>query len=370
MEPKKVAQALDDESWVKASQDELLQFSLQKVWRLVDLPYRKKDIETKWVYKNKKDKRGIVVRNKARLVAQEHRQEEGINYDKVFAPVARTEAIKIFLAFASFMRFIVYQMDVQSAFLYGTIEKEVYNEYKRGIIDNTLFIKTDKDDIMLMSSMRELTFSLGLQVKKSEEEIFISQDKYVAEILKKFDFSFVRIASTPIETQKPLVKDEEATNVDVHLYRSMIGSLIYLTASRPDIMYLKCQRKLGLWYPRDSLFDLEAYSDSNYARANLDRKSKTGGCQFLGRILISWQCGNPQYTLQDQGILNSGCSRNMTGNKSFLTDYQEIDGGFVAFGGSPKGGKISRKGKIRTKKLDFEDVYFVKELKFNLLFVS
>ncbi|GJW67190.1 putative ribonuclease H-like domain-containing protein [Tanacetum coccineum] len=218
--------------------------------------------------------------------------------------------------------------------------------YRRGTIDKTLFIKKDKNDIMLvqvyvddiifgstkrswcdefealmksrfqMSSMGELTFFLGLQVKQKEDGIFISQDKYVAEILKKFDFASVKTASTPIETQKPLVKDEEASDVDVHLYRSMIGSLMYLTASRPDIMfavcacsrfqvtpktshlnavkrifrYLKGKPKLGLWYPRVSSFDLEAYSDSDYAGANLDRKSTTGGCQFLGRRLISWQC--------------------------------------------------------------------------------
>ncbi|GJV37967.1 putative ribonuclease H-like domain-containing protein [Tanacetum coccineum] len=218
--------------------------------------------------------------------------------------------------------------------------------YRRGTIDKTLFIKKDKNDIMLvqvyvddiifgstkrswcdefealmksrfqMSSMGELTFFLGLQVKQKEDGIFISQDKYVAEILKKFDFASVKTASTPIETQKPLVKDEEATDVDVHLYRSMIGSLMYLTASRPDIMfavcacsrfqvtpktshlnavkrifrYLKGKPKLGLWYPRVSSFDLEAYSDSDYAGANLDRKSTTGGCQFLSRRLISWQC--------------------------------------------------------------------------------
>ncbi|GJT55517.1 putative ribonuclease H-like domain-containing protein [Tanacetum coccineum] len=342
-----------------------------------------------FVYRNKKDERGVVVRNKARLVAQGHRQEEGIDYDEVFAPVARIEAIRIFLAFASYMGFIVYQMDVKSAFLYGKIDEEVYvsqppgfidpkypkkvykvvkalyglhqaprawyatlstfllkNGYRRGTIDKTLFIKKDKHDIILvqvyvddiifgstkkswcdefealmksrfqMSSMGELTFFLGLQVKQKEDGIFISQDKYVAEILKKFDFVSVKTASTPIETQKPLVKDEEASDVDVHLYRSMIGSLMYLTASRPDIMfavcacsrfqvtpktshlsavkrifrYLKGKPKLGLWYPRVSSFDLEAYSDSDYAGANLDRKSTTGGCQFLGRRLISWQC--------------------------------------------------------------------------------
>ncbi|GJR00213.1 putative ribonuclease H-like domain-containing protein [Tanacetum coccineum] len=127
-----------------------------------------------------------------------------------------------------------------------------------------------------MSSMGELTFFLGLQVKQKEDGIFISQDKYVAKILKKFDFMNVKTASTPIETQRPLTKDEEATNVDVHLYRSMISSLMYLTALRPDIMYLKGKPNPGLWYPRVSPFDLEAYSDSDYAGANLDRKSTTG----------------------------------------------------------------------------------------------
>ncbi|GJZ97537.1 putative ribonuclease H-like domain-containing protein [Tanacetum coccineum] len=348
-EPKKISEALEDESWVDAMQEELLQFEIQKVWILVDLPYGKKAIGTKWVYRNKKDERGVVVRNKARLVAQGHRQEEGIDYDEVFAPVARLEAIRIFLAFASYMGFIVYQMDVKSAFLYGKIDEEVYvsqppgfqdpkspqkvykvvkalyglhqaprawyatlstfllkNGYRRGTIDKTLFLKKNKNDIILvqvyvddiifgstkkswcdefealmksrfqMSSMGELTFFLGLQVKQKPNGIFISQDKYVDEILKKFDFASVKTASTPIETQKPLVKDEEASDVDVHLYRSMIGSLMYVTASRPDII--------------ESTFDLESYSNSDYAGANLDRKSTTGGSQFLGRRLITWQC--------------------------------------------------------------------------------
>ncbi|GJR90503.1 putative ribonuclease H-like domain-containing protein [Tanacetum coccineum] len=122
----KVIQALEDPSWIEAMQEELLQFELQKVWTLVDLPNGKRAIGTKWVFRNKKDERGIVVRNKARLVAQGYTQEEGIDYDEVFAPVARIEAIRLFLAYASFMGFIVYQMDVKSAFLYGTIEEEVY----------------------------------------------------------------------------------------------------------------------------------------------------------------------------------------------------------------------------------------------------
>ncbi|GJZ82445.1 putative ribonuclease H-like domain-containing protein [Tanacetum coccineum] len=193
MEPKKVIQALEDPSWIEAMQEELLQFQLQKVWTLVNLPNGKRAIGTKWVFRNKKDERGIVVRNKARLVAQGYTQEEGIDYDEVFAPVARIEAIRLFLAYASFMGFIVYQMDVKSAFLYGTIEEEVYvcqppgfedpqfpdkvykvekalyglhqaprawyetlstylieNGFRRGTIDKTLFIKKDKGDILLV----------------------------------------------------------------------------------------------------------------------------------------------------------------------------------------------------------------------------
>ncbi|GJT82313.1 hypothetical protein Tco_1056655 [Tanacetum coccineum] len=138
--------------------------------------------------------------------------------------------------------------------------------------------------------MGELTFFLGLQVTQKDDGIFISQDKYVDEILKKFSFSTVKIASTPMETSKPLMKDENAEDVDVRLYRSMIGSLIYLTSLRPDIIYLKGQPKLGRWYPKDSPFVLEAYTDSDYAGVSLDRKSTTGGCQFLRSRLISWQC--------------------------------------------------------------------------------
>ncbi|GKA10567.1 putative ribonuclease H-like domain-containing protein [Tanacetum coccineum] len=305
---------------------ELLQFKLQKVWVLVDLPYGKKVIGTKWVFRNKRDERSIVVKNKAWLVAQGFRQEEGIDYDEVFAPVARIEAIRLFLAFASYMGFTVYQMDVKSAFLYGTIEEEVYVHQPPGFVDpvhpNKVYksMCTEFEDCLhkrfQMSSMGELTFFLGLQVKQRPEGIFISQDKYVADILKKSDFLSIRTATTPIESNKPLVKDEDGVDVDVHVYRSMIGSLMYLTASRPDIMfavcacarfqvtpkashlnavkrifrYLKHQPKLGLWYPRDSPFELEAYSDSDYGGASLDRKSTTGGCQFLGRRLISWQC--------------------------------------------------------------------------------
>ncbi|GKE93236.1 putative ribonuclease H-like domain-containing protein, partial [Tanacetum coccineum] len=121
-----VIQAFKNPSWIEAMQEELLQFKKQQVWTLVDLPYDKRAIGTKWVYINKKDERGILIRNKARLIAQGYTQEEGIDYDEVFALVARIEAIRLFLAYASFKYFVVYQMDVQSAFLYGKVEEEVY----------------------------------------------------------------------------------------------------------------------------------------------------------------------------------------------------------------------------------------------------
>nr|GEY55479.1 retrovirus-related Pol polyprotein from transposon TNT 1-94 [Tanacetum cinerariifolium] len=144
VEPKKVFDALQDLSWVEAMQEDLLQFKIQKVWTLVDCPKGVRPIGIKWVFKNKKDERGIVVRNKARLVVQGHTQEEGIDYDEVFAPVARIEAIRLFLAYASFMGFIVYQMDVKSAFLYGTIDEEVYVMQPPGFQDLAFPVKVYK----------------------------------------------------------------------------------------------------------------------------------------------------------------------------------------------------------------------------------
>ncbi|GJV87254.1 retrovirus-related pol polyprotein from transposon TNT 1-94 [Tanacetum coccineum] len=397
---------------------------LSVVWILVNLPIGKRAIGTKWVFRNKKDERGIMIRNKVRLVAQGHRLEEGIDYEEVFAPVARIEAIRLFFAYASFRGFLVYQMDVKSAFLYGTIEEEVYvtqppgfkdpnhpakvykvvkallwlhqapkvwyetlanyllgNGFKRGKIDQTLFIKKQKGDILLvqvyvddiifgstnkalctgfeklmkdkfqMSSMGELTFFLGLQVQQKEEGIFISQDKYVVEILKKFNYTDVKSASTLVDLEKPLVKDGDADDVDVHLYRSMIGSLMYLTTSRPDIMfavcacarfqvtpktshllavkrifrYLKGKPTLGLWYSRDSPFELVAYTDSDYAGATQDRKSTTGGCQFLGNRLISWQCKKQTVvatsTTEAEYVAAASCCGQVLWIQNQLLDY-------------------------------------------------
>nr|GFA58851.1 retrovirus-related Pol polyprotein from transposon TNT 1-94 [Tanacetum cinerariifolium] len=213
---------------------------------VLDFPNGKRAIGFKRGFRNQKDERGIVIRNKARLVAQGYTQEKGINYDEVFAPVARIKAIRLFLAYASFKYFVVYQMDIKSDFLYGKIEEEV------GKIGKTLFIKRHKGDILLvqvyvddiifgstkkelcikferlmhekfqMNFMGELTFFLGLHVKQKKDGIFISQDKYVAEILKKFRFIEVKTANTSMETQKPMLKDEDGEGVDVYMYRFLI----------------------------------------------------------------------------------------------------------------------------------------------------
>ncbi|GJX30967.1 putative ribonuclease H-like domain-containing protein [Tanacetum coccineum] len=269
---KKVIHALKDPSWIEAMQEELLQFKLQEVWTLVDLPNGKRAIGTKWVFRNKKDERGIVIKNKARLVAQGHTQEEGIDYDEVFAPVARIEAIRLFLAYALFKDFMVYQMDVKSAFLYGKIEEEVYVCQPPGFEDPDF---PDK-----VYNVEKALYGLHQAPRAC-------QDKYVTEILKKFGFTDVKTASTPMETQKPLLKDED---VCAYARYQVNPKVSHLYAVKRIFRYLKGQPKLGLWYPKDSPFDLVAYTDSDYAEASLYRKSITGGCQFLRCRLISWQC--------------------------------------------------------------------------------
>nr|GEY28218.1 hypothetical protein [Tanacetum cinerariifolium] len=266
---------------------------------------------TKWVLKNKKDERGIVIRNKARLVAQGHTHEEGIDYEEVFAPVARIKAIRLFLAYASFMGFTVYQMDAKSVFLYGTIDEEVYvmqpsgfqdpefparvykvekamyalhqaprawygtlskylltNGFQRGTIDQTLFIRKHKGDFLLiqvyvddiifgssnpqlcgeyealmhekfqMSAMGELNFFLGLQVLQKKDGIFLSQDKYVGDILKKFGYSDVR---PDIMFAVCACARHQVTPKECHLH-----------AVKRIFRYLKSHPKLGIWYPKDS----------------------------------------------------------------------------------------------------------------------
>nr|GEU34505.1 hypothetical protein [Tanacetum cinerariifolium] len=253
-----------DPSWVEAMQEELLQFKIQNVRILVDCPKGVRPIGTKWVLKKKKDEMVIVIRNKARLVAQGYTQEEGVDYKEVFAPVARIKAIRLFLAYASLIGFVpprfqdleflsrlykvekamyglhqaprawyVYQMDVKSAFLYGTIDEEVY----------------------VMQPPR------------------FQDPEYLAN---------VRSSNTPMDKENPWGKD--GTGKDTS------SDTCHLHAVKRIFRYLKGHPKQGLWYPKDSPFDLVAFSYSDYGGATQDRKSTSGGCHFLGRRLISWQC--------------------------------------------------------------------------------
>ncbi|GJT58465.1 putative ribonuclease H-like domain-containing protein [Tanacetum coccineum] len=339
-------------------QEELLQFKLQQVWVLVDLPHGMKVIGTKWVYRNKRDERGVVVRNKARLVAQGYTQEEGLFLygtidEEVYVsqppgfvdPDHPTKVYKVVKALYGLHQAPRAWIHVVQVFCYciifGSTNKSWCDEFEALM----------KSDFSIVPMGDELTFFLGLQVKQNKGGIFISQDKYIAEILKKFDLVHVKAAITPMETKVPLTKDEEAIDVDVHLYRSMIGSLMYLTASRPNIMYAVCvcsrfqvtpktshlnavkrifkylkgKPNLGLWYPRESPFDLEAFSDSDYGGSNLDRKSTTGGCQFLGQRLISWQCKKQTIvatsTTEAEYVAAANCCGQVLWVQNQLLDY-------------------------------------------------
>ncbi|KAD6118823.1 hypothetical protein E3N88_10094 [Mikania micrantha] len=423
-EPKNYHIALRDIGWVEAMQLELLQFKKQQVWELVSLPPGKCAIGTKWVFRNKTDENGQIIKNKARLVVQGFSQEEGIDYDKTFAPVARLEAIRLFLAYAALHKLKVFQMDVKSAFLYGKIKEEVYvcqppgfednkhpdwvykldkalyglkqaprawydtlstfllkNNFTRGSIDKTLFIKNVGqhnllvqiyvDDIIFassdlklcdaftelmtkkfeMSAMGELKFFLGLQIKQKHDGIFIHQSKYIKELLKKFDLQNCKPCSSPMSSTTQLDADLKGTSVDETLYRCMIGSLMYLTASRPDIMFATCvcarfqaapkeshliavkrifrylqgTQSLGIWYSTGHSCKLVAFSDSDYAGCKLSRKSTSGGCQFLGNCLVSWQSKKQTSvatsTAEAEYIAAASCTSQILWLQSQLLDY-------------------------------------------------
>ncbi|KAJ9544631.1 hypothetical protein OSB04_024338 [Centaurea solstitialis] len=369
IEPKNVSQALDDSDWLLAMQEELLQFKRNKVYRLVPRPQDKSIIKTKWIFRNKKDESGLIVRNKARLVAKGYSQQEGIDYDETFSPVARIEAIRIFLAYAAHKNIKVFQMDVKSAFLNGVLHEEVYIEqpegfvdpdfpdhvcildkalyglkqaprawyetltnhllskgFKRGTIDTTLFLKKDGDYLLLVQIY-------------VDDIIFGSTNP---ELCTKFS----KIMETEFEMSMMAGKP-----VDQKIYRSMIGSLLYLTATRPDIMfatcfcarfqanpkeshlaavkrilrYLKGTPELGLWYPKDSSFELISFTDSDYGGCKLDRKSTSGSCQFLGNKLVSWtskkqNCVSTS-TAEAEYVAAASCCSQVLWMKTQLLDY-------------------------------------------------
>ncbi|KAJ9552915.1 hypothetical protein OSB04_016960 [Centaurea solstitialis] len=359
IEQKNVSQALEDSDWLLAMQEELLQFKRNKVYCLVPRPQDKSIIKTKWIFKNKNDESGVIVRNKARLVAKGYSQQEGIDYDETFAPVARIEAIRIFLAYAAYKNIKVFQMDVKSAFLngvlhlvcildkalcclkqalrawYETLTNHLLSKgFKRGMIDTTLFLKKE-----------------GIQVKQNPDDIFINQSKYIKDMLKKFQMTDCSPIKTPMPTGNLLGPDLAGKSVDQKIYRSMIGSLLYLTVTRPDIMfatcfcarfqanpkeshiaavkrilrYLKGTQELGLWYPKDSSFELISLTDADYGGCKLDRKSTSGSCQFLGDKLVSWtskkqNCVSTS-TAEAEYVAATSCCSQVLCMKTQLLDY-------------------------------------------------
>ncbi|GJX33973.1 retrovirus-related pol polyprotein from transposon TNT 1-94 [Tanacetum coccineum] len=363
----------------------LLFWNRLDVWELVPPPDSAMIIALKWIYKVKLDGYGDVLKNKARLVAKGYQQEEGIDFEESFAPMARIKAIRIFIANAASKNMFIYQMDVKTRFLNGELKEEFYvsqpegfsdpdhpthvyrlkkalydlkqapkawsdtlskflldNRFSKGVVDPTLFIrKTGKhtllvqiyvDDIIFastdpkdcdrfsndmsskfpMSMMGQMSFFLRLQISQSPGGIFINQSKYANETLKKYGMDLCDPIDTPMVDRLKLDEDPLGIPVDHTRYRGMIGSLMYLTISRPDLVfavftcaryrskrtkkhlealkrvfrYLRGTINMGLWYPKDLAMELTAYADDDHAGCQDARRSTSESAQFLGDRLL------------------------------------------------------------------------------------
>nr|GEU37898.1 hypothetical protein [Tanacetum cinerariifolium] len=335
MEPKNVKEAMTNPAWIESMQEELLQFKRLDVWVLVPAPDNITPLTLKWLFKNKHDEEKTVIRNKSRLVTRGYCQEEGIDFEESFAPVARMEAIRIFLAYDAHKSFIVFQMDVKTAFLHGTLKEDVYVCQPKGFIDadNPIHVfKLKKalyglkqaprawyDELstfLLQNHFFKGTTDPTLFIRRFVDDILVVQSNYMLEILKKYEMESYDPVGTPLEIKDKLDLDQNRTPVDATKYRSMIGSLMYLTSSRPDIVHVTClcaryQAKptekhlkevkrifhylrgtvnTGLWYTKDSGFELTGFSDADYAGCKDTFKSTSSGAQFLGEKLKHSRC--------------------------------------------------------------------------------
>nr|GEU79991.1 retrovirus-related Pol polyprotein from transposon TNT 1-94 [Tanacetum cinerariifolium] len=374
------------------------QFKRMDVWVLVPAPDNISPLTLKWIFKNKNDEENTVIRNKSCLVVRGYRQEEGLEFKESFAPVARMEAIKIFLAYAAHKSFTVFQMDVKTAFLH--VKKALYglkqaprawydelltfllqNLFFKGSIDPTLFIRRFDNDILVvhvyvddiifgsthprytqlffdlmkshfeMSMIGEMMFFLGLQVNQSPCGIFINQSNYMLEILKKYGMESCDPVGTLMEIKDKLDLDQNGTPFDATKYRSMIGALMYLTSGRPDIIHATClcaqyQAKptekhlkevkrifcylrgtvnMGLWYTKDSDFELTGFLDVDYAGCKDTFKSTSGGAQYLGENLVSWSSKKQDCTTlsttEAEYVSLSACCAQVLWMRTQLMDY-------------------------------------------------
>ncbi|GJW40473.1 retrovirus-related pol polyprotein from transposon TNT 1-94 [Tanacetum coccineum] len=333
--PKNIKEAMADFAWIEAMQEELHQFDILQVWELIDKPFGKNVIKLKWLWKNKKDEDQTVIRNKAQLVAKGYAQEEGIDFNESFALVARLEAVRIFVAYAAHKSFPIYQMDVKTVFLNGPLKEEVYVAQPDGFVDPDHPEKVYRIRKALYGlkqaprawydELLNFLMSKGLQTHQSPRGIFINQAKYALEILKKHGMEKCDIVGTPMATKPKLDADLSGKLIDQTDYRSKIGSLMYLTSSRPEepdmecklcycaryqarptekhlkevkriFRYLRGTINMGLWYPKDSGFKLTTFLDADHVGCIDTRKITSGGIQFLGDKLVSWMSKKQDYT--------------------------------------------------------------------------
>ncbi|GJT27557.1 putative ribonuclease H-like domain-containing protein [Tanacetum coccineum] len=331
--PMNIKEAMTDHAWIEAMQEELHQFERLNVWELVDGPLCKNVINMKWLWKNKRDEENTIIRNKARLVAKGYSQAEGIDFEESFTPVARLEAVVIFIAYVAHKSFYVYQMGVKTAFLNGPLKEEVYVNQTDGFVDP---YHPDK-----VYRLKKALYRLKQAPRAWYDE------------LSSFLHGMTSCdgIGTPMAT-KPLDVDLSGTPIDQTKYHSMVGSLMYLTASRPDIIhatcycaryqarptekhlkevkrifwYLKNTIHMGLWYPKDTGCNLIAFSDSHHSGCLYTHKSTSSDIQFLGGDkLISWSSKKQECTsistAEAEYVSLSACCAQVLWMRTQLTDY-------------------------------------------------
>nr|GEU47915.1 hypothetical protein [Tanacetum cinerariifolium] len=320
MEPNNVKEAMTDPAWIESMQEELLQFKRMDVWVLVPAPNNISPLTLKWIFKNKNDEENTVIRNKSCRVVRGYRQEEGLDFEESFAPVAIMEAIRIFLAFATHKSFTVFQMAVKTAFLHGTLKEDVYVCQPKGFIDadhpsHVYKLKKalyglkqaprawyDKlSTFLLQNNFLKGTIDLTLFIRRFDDDILVSN--YMLEILKKYGTESCDPVGTPMEIKDKLALDQNGTPVDATKYHSMIG----------------------LWYTKDSGFELIGFSDAGYAGCKDTFKSTSDGAQFLGEKLVSWSSKKQDCTAlstaKAEYVSLFACCAQVLWMRTQLTDY-------------------------------------------------
>nr|GEU94072.1 retrovirus-related Pol polyprotein from transposon TNT 1-94 [Tanacetum cinerariifolium] len=312
VEPNTYKDALTQSGWIEAMQEELNKFGRLKVWKIVPRPDKVMVITLKWIYKVKLDELGGILKNKARLVARSYRQEEGIKFEESFAPVARLEAIRIFLAYVAHKNMVVYQMDVKTMFLNGNLREEAYVSQSGGFVD--------QDNPNYVYKLKKAR----LQISQSPRGIFINQSKYALESLKKYGFESCHPVNTPMVKKSKLDEDKEWKAVDPSHYHGSAYKK-HIHAVKRIFQYLRGTVNRGLWYPKDSSVALTTFADADHAGFQDTRRSTSSSFQFLGERLISWSSKRQKSaaisSTKAEYITLFGCCAQILWMRSQLTDY-------------------------------------------------